>query len=253
VKKPSDYFILFFLIILFCTLIVITIFSSRKGDIRTTSSLYKQFGIRIPEGFLIHGIDVSKYQQNIDWKRVTDMEDGGRKISFVFMKATEGVSRIDPYLSKNWRQSRKHKIKRGVYHYFLATQDGKLQAKHFLKNTKFGIGDLRPVVDIEELYGVNYRLMQKRLKDWLETVENQTGQVPIIYTSAKFYQHFLSDKFYKYPIWIAHYTDSERPDIAGDWHFWQHSESGKVNGISGKVDFNVFNGDSAAFSKMLID
>jgi lysozyme len=95
--------------------------------------------------------------------------------------------------------------------------------------------------------------MQKRLKDWLVTVENQTGQVPIIYTSAKFYQHFLSDKFYKYPIWIAHYTDSERPDVAGDWHFWQHSESGKVNGISGKVDFNVFNGDSAAFSKMLID
>ena len=181
------------------------------------------------------------------------MEDGGRKISFVFMKATEGVSRIDPYLSKNWRQSRKHKIKRGVYHYFLATEDGKLQAKHFLKNTKFGSGDLRPVVDVEELYGVNYRVMQKRLKDWLETVENQTGQVPIIYTSAKFYQHFLSDEFYIYPIWIAHYTDNERPDVAGDWHFWQHSESGRVNGISGKVDFNVFNGDSAAFSKMLID
>ena len=252
-KKPSDYIILFFLIILFCALIIITIFSSRKGFNNKIPPIYKQFGIRIPEGFLIHGIDVSKYQQNIDWKRVTDMEDGGRKISFVFMKATEGVSRIDPYLSKNWRQSRKHKIKRGVYHYFLATQDGKLQAKHFLKNTKFGIGDLRPVVDVEELYGVNYRVMQKRLKDWLETVENQTGQVPIIYTSAKFYQHFLSDKFYKYPIWIAHYTDSERPDVAGDWHFWQHSESGKVNGISGKVDFNVFNGDSAAFSKMLID
>ena len=199
-KKPSDYIILFFLIILFCALIIITIFSNRKGFINTIPPVYKQFGIRIPEGFLIHGIDVSKYQQNIDWKRVSDMEDGGRKISFVFMKATEGISRIDPYLSKNWRQSRKHKIKRGVYHYFLATQDGKLQAKHFLKNTKFGIGDLRPVVDVEELYGVNYRLMQKRLNDWLETVENQTGQVPIIYTSAKFYQHFLSDKFYKYPI-----------------------------------------------------
>jgi lysozyme len=252
VKKPSDYFILFFLIILFCTLIVVTIFSSRKRFISAIPPLYKKFGIRIPDGFSIHGIDVSKYQQNINWKKVSEMEDDVRKISFVFMKATEGVSRIDPYLSKNWKQSRNYKIKRGMYHYFLATEDGKLQATHFLNNTTFGRGDLRPVVDVEDLYGVDYRVMQKRLKDWLVTVQNKTGQVAIIYTSAKFYQHFLADDFSMYPIWIAHYTDNESPDVAGDWHFWQHSESGRVNGISGKVDFNVFNGDSAAFSKMLI-
>lgn len=251
-KRPSDYFILFFLTILFCALIAITIFSNRKRYTSASNPVYKQFGIRIPQGFSIHGIDVSKYQQNINWKKVSEMEDDGRKISFVFMKATEGVSLIDPYLTTNWKQSRKHKIKRGVYHYFLATQDGKLQAMHFLSNTSFGTGDLRPVVDVEDLYGVNYRVMQKRLKDWLITVQHKTGQIPIIYTSAKFYQHFLADDFSMYPVWVAHYTDSESPDVAGEWHFWQHSESGRVNGISGKVDFNVFKGDSTDFSKMLI-
>ena len=62
----------------------------------------------------------------------------------------------------------------------------------------------------------------------------------------------ISDGFDDYPLWVAHYLRPSEPRINRDWHFWQHSERGRVNGISGKVDFNVFNGDSTDFAKLLM-
>jgi hypothetical protein len=58
------------------------------------------------------------------------------------------------------------------------------------------------------------------------------------------YKHYFSGKeFEKYPFWIAHYATSDLNEKTTTWHFWQHSEAGKVNGIRGGVDFNVFNGN----------
>ncbi|HNA01677.1 MAG TPA: GH25 family lysozyme, partial [Ferruginibacter sp.] len=67
-----------------------------------------------------------------------------------------------------------------------------------------------------------------------------------------FYENFLDGAFDQYPLWIAHYLVKDKPRIKRSWSFWQHNEAGRVNGISALVDFNVFNGDSAAFRKMLV-
>lgn len=83
-------------------------------------------------------------------------------------------------------------------------------------------------------------------------VEEHYGVKPIIYTNVDFYTRILKDDFDEYPLWIAHYLEKHRPRIYRDWSFWQHSETGKVNGIKGNVDFNVFNGDSADFRKLLV-
>src|SRR5688500_14280941 len=67
---------------------------------------YREFGIPIPVHYGIHGIDVSRYQQRISWKAVKKMDVQGIRLGFVFIKATEGTTRVDPFFKRNWKGSR---------------------------------------------------------------------------------------------------------------------------------------------------
>jgi len=95
--------------------------------------------------------------------------------------------------------------------------------------------------------------VRERVREWLVTVENYYGVRPIIYANVDFYQQVLKDEFDDYPLWVAHYLQKEKPRIYRDWHFWQYSEQGHVNGIFCRVDFNAFNGDSTEFKNLLIN
>ncbi len=57
----------------------------------------KSFAIRIPASYTIHGIDVSRWQERIDWQQVAKMRDNGIRLQFAFIKATEGEKLVDPY------------------------------------------------------------------------------------------------------------------------------------------------------------
>ncbi len=114
-------------------------------------------------------------------------------------------------------------------------------------------GDLPPVIDIENTNGVSDELLCKKLQTCLKYTEAHFGIKPIIYTYADFYEDHLAGKFDDYPLWIAHYTANKNPSVKRQWHFWQHHETGRVNGIQGPVDFNVFNGDTASFENLLIN
>ena len=96
-------------------------------------------------------------------------------------------------------------------------------------------------------------MIRDRVMDWLQTVQAYYGIMPIIYTNVEFYKQYLKDDFDRYPLWISHYLQKQGPRIYRDWSFWQHSEGGRVNGILKPVDFNVFNGDSTEFRKMLMN
>jgi lysozyme len=212
---------------------------------------YAQFGIDIPVNYSVHGIDVSKYQNVIDWPSVKAMEVEDVHISFAFIKATEGNINEDRYFKRNWDKARQSNLIRGAYHYFLATKSGKTQAENFINNVALTRGDLPPVLDVEQTYGVTPDKLRQRVKEWLITIEDFYGVKPIIYTNVDFYNFYLDEAFDDYPLWVAHYVNKGRPRIYRDWHFWQYSETGRVNGILSKVDFNVFNGDSSAFRSLL--
>jgi lysozyme len=214
---------------------------------------YPEFGIDIPVNYSIHGIDVSKYQNIIDWESVKEMNVKNVQISFVFVKATEGLDDEDQLFARNWTKVKRAGLTRGAYHYFLATKSGREQAQNFINSVKLEPGDLPPVLDVEQTYGVASNVLRDRVKEWLETVQGYYGVMPIIYTNVEFYRQVLKDDFDAYPLWVAHYLQKERPRIYRDWMFWQHDEGGRVNGIVTKVDFNVFSGDSAAFKKLLMN
>jgi lysozyme len=213
---------------------------------------YESFNIKIPKGYNLHGIDVSYYQGRIDWQQVKKMEDDDVRVSFAFIKATEGLLIVDPYFQRNWREAPKAGIKVGAYHFFRPRKKGLWQANFFLQTISIEKGDLPPVVDIEGLDGVSPDQMRKELNAFLVQVEEKTKVKPIIYSGLKFYQNYLQGYYDSYIFWVAHYHQPKLRLPSKEWTFWQHSDKARVNGINHKVDFNVFNGDSLQFSKILI-
>jgi len=122
---------------------------------------YKSFNIRIPNKYVVHGIDVSYAQGTIDWQKVRAMEDDSVRITFAFIKATEGVLSVDPFFQRNWREAAKAGIICGAYHYFKPNKSGAWQARLFLQTAKIEKGDLPLVVDVEELNHVSPDEMRK--------------------------------------------------------------------------------------------
>jgi lysozyme len=213
---------------------------------------YHAFGIPMPVNYGIHGIDVSKHQSAIDWEAVSAMQDKDVKIGFTFIKATEGISNVDIAYRRNWLKAKEANITRGAYHFFISSKSGKAQAENFMQTVTLEKDDMPPVLDIETTNGASVQDIQQRAKDWLVMVEKKYKVKPVIYTNVDFYDNFLAGKFDEYPLWVAHYLVKDKPRIKRNWLFWQHNEGGHVNGIDAYVDFDVFNGDSADFRKMLV-
>lgn len=174
----------------------------------------KSFAIRIPASYTIHGIDVSRWQERIDWQRVAKMRDNGIRLQFAFIKATEGEKLVDPYFSRNWQLSRENGLLRGAYHYFSPSVSASVQARLFLQTVDFSQGDFPAVLDVEERGKLSAKELRKRVSQWLKMVEKRTGKKPIIYSGAVFYHTNLAGYFNEYPWWVAHYYQ-RRPDNDG--------------------------------------
>ncbi len=213
---------------------------------------YPAFGISIPGGYSIHGIDVSKYQHLISWDGVKNMNVEDIRLGFAYIKATEGTGYTDPQFSRNWKKSKEAGMLRGAYHFFTPSRDGAKQAANFIREVNLEPGDFPPVLDLEQLNGTPVAQLKQEAKEWLDIVGEHYGVKPVIYTNVDFYTRYLGETFDEYPLWVAHYYQPGQPRINRGWTFWQHSDRGRVNGIVSPVDFNVFNGDSAAFRQLLL-
>ena len=249
-KRPSPIYLLkiFFWLAIAC----IASYYIVNYFVESSDIFYPGFEIEIPNGYEIHGIDVSKYQSAINWKEVKNMEVRKVKIGFAFIKATEGVGNVDNQFRRNWLNAEEQNICKGAYHFFIAGKNGRRQAANFIEIVNLKKGDLPPVIDIEKSFGISLVEIKKEVSDWLLVVEKYYGIQPIIYTNIDFYERYIQNDFDNYPIWIAHYLQPVKPRIDHKWMFWQHSESGRVNGIKAPVDFNVFSGDSTDFKNFLI-
>ncbi len=211
---------------------------------------YSGFGIALPSRYIIHGIDVSRYQKNINWPQVKAMSDDGISLQFAYIKATEGAMNIDPFFHRNWVKAREAGIERGAYHFFTANKSGVLQAKNFIETVNLLPGDLPPVLDVEKSYGKPASVIQQEVAAWLAAVEEAYHTRPIIYTNVNFYNTYLAGFFDDYPLWVAHYFVEGKPRIERDWLLWQHSEQGRVDGIASPVDFNAFSGNYNDFENL---
>ena len=101
------------IIVTVISLSVISVLFYYAQDSRSGSfAHYPGFGIDLPINYTIHGIDVSRYQGAISWDLVQEMRERDTRISFAFIKATEGLNNVDPEFKRNWRGAKKAGIDR---------------------------------------------------------------------------------------------------------------------------------------------
>lgn len=189
------------------------------------------------------GIDVSRYQKDIDFEKVK--ADG---IDFVIIRSSYGRNTssyvnkgVDEKYEVNYKNARKAGLNIGAYHYCYANnvQQSREEAQFFLKMLRSKLFEYPVVLDIEN---EKYRNMNKNLVTdiaiaFLEVLE-AAGYFAMIYSYRYFFQHYINDsRLSKYAHWVAEYNNSL--NYKGHYGIWQHTSVGKVNGITTNVDLNI--------------
>lgn len=177
------------------------------------------------------GIDVSKYQGEINWNQV---KQAG--ITFCFIRAGQGKTIIDPFYAQHLAGSSTAGVSTGAYHFFTTNRKGKAQAKKFYKTIRNSNHSLPQVIDIERMDGGTPEEMREQIRAFIQYIERKTGQRPLLYAPEFFYRDHLQDHFRTYPVWMARYRKIG-PEFQY-WTYWQSSQTGEIPGIKGKVDLN---------------
>jgi lysozyme len=203
----------------------------------------ENFGIRLPLRYTIHGIDVSHHNSDIDWFKVKHSDDDKVEINFCFIKATEGTDLKDQDYHTNYRGAKREGLICGAYHFYVPWADPEDQAQNFIETVRLEEGDFAPVLDFE-IQGKGRKVRANLLANitkFINIIEKHYGVKPIIYTNRYIYNEYIKNNLDEYPLWMSDY-DSQKLEGYEDSKLmiWQHSTDGKIDGIRGDVDFNVF-------------
>lgn len=202
--------------------------------------------------YSVRGVDVSHHNSFINWEQLRE-----EKITFAYLKSTEGINHKDRDYKKNYKLAREAGLKVGTYHFYSFGVDGKKQAQHFIRNSKVISGDMIPAIDVEHSrYNRSCRTkaeLQKMLKE-LRALESQLfehyGKRPVIYTNKDCYRQYIENNFPDNPIWICDLHNE--PNIESGWDIWQFSHTGNIPGVIDEIDLNYYRYSFADFHKMLI-
>lgn len=207
----------------------------------------------LAQKYSIHGIDLSHHQKNVDWDLISEQDDF--KVSFCFLKATEGATFQDTKFQNYWKQCRDAGIPRGAYHFYHPSKTASEQAKNFINSVRLLDGDLAPVLDFEkDSPSANVTTVRKNLLKWLQIVERHYGIKPIIYTNLSIYNKYIKGHFKNNTLWLADYKSNNIHDSvkSPNLKFWQYTEKGRLSGIDGHVDINAFMGEKTDFENLKI-
>ncbi|HEX5471981.1 MAG TPA: GH25 family lysozyme [Lacipirellulaceae bacterium] len=228
----------------------------------------------------VKGIDVSHWQGTIAKSTWKSLKNDG--YSFVFIKATQGDSYVDPQFVENIKGAKAHGLLVGMYHFCDLDsarddpRDAVNEAKHFLavikpyyKSGKY----LPPVADVERFpkglkTGQYEKLTSKWVQAFSDTIYNGLGVRPIIYTSkSKANSYYSASVAKSHKLWLAWWkgTGATSPPVAADtplwgiWQFWQWSDgadaialANQAPGLKGHVDRDVFYGTQAQLDALQI-
>lgn len=191
-------------------------------------------------GKVIPGIDVSKWNGDIDWKTVKSTGSA----AFAMIRSSYGYEDTDPKLADNVKGCEENDIPYGFYHYMYArtVKEAHMEAAYFL-NVISGYSPEYPVVlDIEESFydGMSKELVTDIVVAFMEDLEN-AGYYAMIYSYAKFFDdNLIYDRIADYDIWVACWGDESKLFENFSYHYgmWQYSETGKLDGIEEYVDLN---------------
>ena len=191
-------------------------------------------------GATTQGIDVSEFQGTIDWGAV---HRAGKQ--FAIIRVADGTY-LDPKFSRNWAGARSAGVIRGVYQFFHPGRDPVVQADFLLAHMGTLLPtDLPPMLDLEVTDGVPPAHVTASVHEWINRIESRLHRHPLIYTGLYFFNdNVRSNDFRSYDLVVAQYGPRcpNLPTPWTQWFMWQYSSTGRVGGISGNVDTDLYNG-----------
>ena len=212
------------------------------------------FGKYHPDRYPVHGIDVSKWQGDIDWNEVRRAG-----AAFVFIKATEGGDHNDNRFPEYWRGARAAGIPHAPYHFYYFCRPAREQAEWFIANVPRESVQMPPVLDVEWNHASKTctsrpdpETVRIEMKVWMDIVGRHYGKRPIIYTPVDFHRENLDGHFQNYQFWlrsVAAHPQQIYPDHP--WTFWQYTGTGMMPGIKGDTDINAFAGTKSQWQEWL--
>jgi lysozyme len=217
------------------------------------------------------GIDVSRFQGKIKWQKV-----GGDGIDFAFVQASRGSGQdcavapddcgADGQYERNYAGARDAGIHVGAYHRAFAggggrkrtQRDARKEARVFVEIVgSLGDGDLFPALDLETPFGgLSPKELRRWVRVWLDRVQHKLGEKPLIYTNTTSWNATGDTRKFAragHPLWVANWGVKKPSVPAGNWDgkgwsVWQHTSSGRVKGINGRVDLNRLKVDLSRIS-----
>lgn len=199
-----------------------------------------------PARFPIKGFDMSAHNgyANLD----AAAKDG---YEFVFLKASEGEDFRDENFVLNYNKARHAGLKVGAYHFFRFGVDGVRQGENFMRVLGPRPLDLDVVIDVEDqgnTKGIapdSIRYELQRMTEYL----NLKGLRVMYYSNRAGQEKYLLPDFEGTPLWICNFNEDNAAN--SDWTFWQYNHKGKVAGVRGNVDINVFHGNRREWEQYL--
>ena len=199
-----------------------------------------------PSRFPIHGIDVSRWNGDIDWQAVR-----AAGVRFAWIKATEGGDHLDPRFRENWANAKAAGVPRGAYHFVWWCRPGHEQVEWFKRNVPREADALPPVLDVEfqpKSRNCPKKIVREealaKMRLMLREMELHYGRKPVIYVTVDFYAAIMHpDEFKDYPVWVRSTKYEPSVHYPGRvWTFWQYQSDARIPGIRGKTDSNAFYG-----------
>lgn len=232
--------------------------TTRSGRVRIYGQKFSDahpinFGKVKPKHYSVHGVDVSRWQGDIDWGKLRT-----QGANFAYIKATDGGDHLDPMFKKNWRKAKEAGIRRGAYHFFYWCRRASEQADWFIRNVPRDPDALPPVLDVEWNGDSSCKRRPSRtdvlekMQVFMDKLERHYGKRPVIYTAPDFYDDNLKGAFKNHSFWLRSVAQHPSKVYPGrNWLFWQYSGSGLSHGVDGRIDLNVFNGTEAGWRNWL--
>jgi len=197
----------------------------------------------------VAGVDVSSHNRQIPWGAAATSG-----IRFVIARATEGATQVDRAYATVREQATAAGLAFTAFHFARPDRtlgDAEREAEKFVLVSKLSSGDLVPVLDLEASGSLGVRGLQIWTRTWLEAVGSTLGVKPLIYTNADFWMTHMGNTTSfadaGYGLFVASWGTAEPVLPAFDWGghgrtMWQTTRCGKVPGIPGCLDRDVFNG-----------
>lgn len=189
------------------------------------------------------GIDVSKWQGNIDWQKVK-----AAGIEFAILRASygDGTSRFinngrDEKFEQNYQEAKKAGIPVGAYHYCYARniEEAKKEAEFFLSVIKGKQFEYPVILDLEDenQQDIDKTTLTDMAIAFLDMIE-KAGYYAMLYSNKHWLENKLDyERLKRFDIWLAQWA--EKPTWEGNFGIWQYTSDGSVDGIQGRVDMNI--------------